>query len=177
MSTGIALGIFSFGLVVLAADSGPSDIERNVVILAVGDLQQRSFAHDVEYCGYVGRDLAGNLVLTQVNRGGRNGCTPAPPDQMLELVASVHTHGAYSPEVPAEFPTSLDMDSDAREGVNGYVATPGGRLWYIDSTERVAFQLCGLGCLPQDPDFRAGDDGAIAQRYTYDELVDLESPD
>ena len=99
-----------------------------------------------------------------------------PTSHDAAVLASLHTHGAYDPVVPAEFPTVLDMESDAREGVNGYVSTPGGRLWFIDSRAMVAIQICGLGCLPQDPDFHAGDDGPIARRYTHAQLVELEMP-
>jgi hypothetical protein len=54
------------------------------------------------------------------------------------------------------------MEGDADEGIDGYVATPGGRLWYIDTVDMVASQLCGIGCLPRDPKFVAGQNGEIA---------------
>jgi len=138
--------------------------------------QRLSFARNREFCGYLGRAPSGQLVLTRMVQGYRNGCTPPRPPASIRLLASIHTHGAYDPNVPAEFPTTLDMDSDAAEGVNGYIATPGGRLWYVYSGPKIAVQLCGLGCLPQDSRFRAGDDGAIAKRYNYRELHRIEHP-
>lgn len=138
-------------------------------------LQQLSFATRFEYCGYMGFDVHQELAFTEMLRGGHNGCTPEMPAEGLVLIASMHTHGAYDADVPAEFPTSLDMESDREEGVNGYVATPGGRLWYIDSTSMIAVQLCGLGCLPQDPNFHAGDDGPIDKSYSYADLLALEA--
>lgn len=138
--------------------------------------QRLSFARNREFCGYLGRNRNGRLVVTRLVQGFANGCTPRTPPRDVQLLASIHTHGAYDRDVPAEFPTTLDMESDAAEGVNGYVATPGGRLWYIDSRAMVAVQLCGLGCLPQDPGFRAGDDGVIHQSYRYDELKKIETP-
>ncbi|MFC3612340.1 DUF4329 domain-containing protein [Lutimaribacter marinistellae] len=137
-------------------------------------IQHLSFAANLEYCGYVGRDVNGEIAFTPMLRGDADGCTPPIPDPTLTVFASMHTHGAYHPDVPAEFPTALDMQSDRNEGVNGFVATPGGRLWYIDSAAMITFQLCGLGCLPQDPTFRAGDDGTIAQSYTLEQLLQLE---
>lgn len=150
----------------------PSEVE--MVKARLAPLQHLSFAARYEYCGYLGLSR-GQLTFTDMVRGGHNGCTPVMPGNGFRRVASLHTHGAYDPSVPAEFPTVLDMQSDRREGVNGYVATPGGRLWYIDSRAMVAVQLCGLACLPQDPAFHAGDDGKIATRYSLRELKRLES--
>ena len=158
------------------ATGRPDDAEIALVKARLEPLQHLSFATDREYCGYLIRGRGGALAFTDMVRGGEDGCTPVIPLTNVDLVASVHTHGAYDASVPAEFPTALDMESDRRERVNGYVATPGGRLWYIDSAGWVTYQLCSLGCLPQDPEFRAGDDGVIAERYTYRDLIGLESP-
>lgn len=139
--------------------------------------QHLSFATNREYCGYLGYTQDGQIGFTEMQRGGHDGCTPWMTDNGLALVASLHTHGAYDPDVPAEFPTSLDIDSDAREGVDGYISTPGGRLWYVDSIARVAIQICGLNCLPQDHSFRAGDDGMIRDFYSQADLRRLEDLD
>jgi hypothetical protein len=141
----------------------------------LGPVQLLSFATKREYCGYLVRDSDGVIGFTEMVRGGPDGCSPVLPGANLTAIASLHTHGAYDPTVPAEFPTTLDMDSDAAEGVNGYVATPGGRLWFIDSAARIAIELCTLNCLPQDSGFRPGDDGQIARRYTYKQLQALEA--
>ncbi|TMV10137.1 DUF4329 domain-containing protein [Ruegeria sediminis] len=137
-------------------------------------LQHLSFAVGYEYCGYLGRTVQGSMVFTEMVRGDWDGCTPPAPPSNFVPIASMHTHGAYDPFVPAEFPTVLDLEADHIEGVDGYVATPGGRLWYIDGRAMEAIQICGEGCLPQDPDFRSGDDGAIAKRYTLKDLQALE---
>lgn len=152
----------------------PPDDEVALVIRKLGPLQTMSFATDREFCGYLLEGRGGALFFTEMTRGGRDGCTPRMPRAGPRVVASVHTHGAYDREVPAEFPTTLDLESDRREGVAGYVATPGGRLWYIDSARMVTYQLCGTGCLPQDPDFHDGDDGVISIRYSYRQLLALE---
>ena len=136
--------------------------------------QMRSIETDREYCGYLGSLPDGRLAFTEMLRGRRNTCTPRLPRTGFTPIASMHTHGAYDPTVSAEFPTVQDMDSDRREGVNGYVATPGGRLWYIDSSAEVVIQICGPGCLPQDRNFRDGDDGPTRNRYSRDELRILE---
>ncbi len=177
----IALG----GLVALLGCGAPDAGDRGAGIAVpaaeialarqrLGRTQRLSFLGDREYCGYLGRTRSGRLVVTRMQRGQRDSCTPPPPRRGMTLLASLHTHGAYDRDVPAEFPTTLDMDSDAAEGVNGYIGTPGGRLWLVDSAARVAYQLCGPGCLPQDPQFHAGDDGVIRRAYRYRELLRLE---
>ena len=65
------------------------------------------------------------------------------------------------------------MEGDEAEGIDGWVATPGGRLWYVDSSDMVTSQICGIGCLPMDPDFIPGDMGFVAQSYRYEQLVRL----
>ena len=155
----------------------PPEAEVALVKARLTPLQHLSFAARYEYCGYLGARPDGQRVFTEMLRGGHNGCTPKMPAEGLALHASLHTHGAYDPFVPAEFPTVRDMESDRAEGVNGYISTPGGRLWYIDSRAMIAVQLCGRGCLPQDPNFHAGDDGEIAKRYTIGALRALEAAD
>lgn len=170
----VALAMVENGL---ARADDPDQAQFDLVRNRLGPLQHLSFATNREYCGYLYRLPDGRLEFTEMVRGGRDGCTPVVPLKRIELVASVHTHGAYDPSVPAEFPTVLDMDSDKRERVNGYVATPGGRLWFIDTRSGITYQVCGIACLPQDPGFHVGDDGEIAGRYTYRDLVELESLD
>jgi len=60
------------------------------------------------------------------------------------------------------------------DGVDGYVATPGGRLWFIDGQSGRARQICGLGCLTQDPDFKPEIYGPIKQSYTLGEIEQRE---
>lgn len=149
--------------------------EAELVRRSMDAPQRASFDRNREHCAYLGRTAGGRLEITPFRKGGRNGCRPRWPEAGFEPIASIHTHGAYDPDVPAEFPTTRDIDVDAAEGVNGYVATPGGRLWYLDSEAGLAVQVCGLGCLTSDPDFHAGDDGVIATRYTYNELLAIEN--
>ena len=63
-----------------------------------------------------------------------------------------------------------DYESDEDEGVDGWVATTGGRLWFIDTNDMIASQICGIGCLDQDPKFARGAQGSIEVSYTYREL-------
>lgn len=152
----------------------PPAKQADMVAKRFAQLQRATFASGVEHCGYLARRPDGGLAFTEMVAGDQNGCTPDVAFGNLIPIASMHTHGTYSPDVPAEFPTVRDMRSDQAEGVNGYVATPGGRLWYIDSKAMITQQLCGIGCLPKDPKFRAGDDGIIAQSYSARALKEIE---
>jgi hypothetical protein len=88
----------------------------------------------------------------------------------MTLLASFHTHGTYSPYYASEFPTVTDMMSDAAEDIDGYISTPGGRLWYVDTDTMTVRQLCGRGCLPQDPNYRPEDDGPLRPVFTIADL-------
>jgi len=130
-----------------------------------------SIRENVEYCGYIGIDYDGELMATGPTLGEEASCYADEPYELAVITASWHTHGGHSVDYYNEVPSIDDYEADEDEGIDGYVATPGGRLWYIDTTDGVMSQLCGIGCLPMDPGFRRGDNGKIAESYTYDELV------
>ncbi|MCF2869603.1 DUF4329 domain-containing protein [Octadecabacter sp. G9-8] len=135
------------------------------------DLNPVSIRANVEYCGYVGFTAEGELAYSQPTRGDEGSCLSDDPDNLELITASYHTHGAHSPDYSSELPSGTDMEGDEDEGIDGWVATPGGRLWYIDTTDMITRQICGIGCLPSDPNFVSGESGIIEQSYSYDELV------
>ncbi|MDA5095262.1 DUF4329 domain-containing protein [Aliiroseovarius sp. KMU-50] len=145
--------------------------ELALVKLIFAQLQVISIEKNREYCGYIGRDAEGKVAFSKARRGRKGTCAPDDPDELSLVTASYHTHGAYSPNYVNELPSVEDMEGDEAEGIDGWVATPGGRLWYVDTEEMVVHQICGLGCLPSDPQFIEGDTGLIEQSYYYDELV------
>ena len=151
-----------------AQDASELAVARGVLL----QLQPRSFAENLEYCGYVGRLPDGRLAATEVSRGDAWGCTSrADERRFVQIVASFHTHAGFDRAALSEVPSSTDMQGDMQERVNGYVATPGGRLWYIDYQRAVTTQVCGLGCMGQDPGFVPGMSGPIAQSYTLQQLM------
>jgi hypothetical protein len=151
----------------LAQDPAEMRAAREVLM----QLQPRSFAENREYCGYVGLLPDGTVSVTEVTRGRRDSClSRADESRFVEIVASFHTHAGFDPEADSEVPSIEDIEGDMFEGVDGYVATPGGRLWYIDGQRGVATLICGLGCMGQDPNFVPGIAGPIANRYTLDDL-------
>jgi len=133
-------------------------------------LQQRSIAENREYCGYLGKTLTGTLALSPARRGDVSGCTPDEPPAGLRLLASYHTHAAYAFAYDSEVPSSDDLEGDMAEGVNGYVATPGGRLWFIDAAIGRAILLCGPGCVAADPRFEPDPAFPVRNSYSLAEL-------
>ncbi len=159
---------------VLAQDNtaeATGDGEELVFIMDLfADLQPRSITENRELCGYIGYNRLGELRATRVMTGDEATCQLPNWPIKLTVVASFHTHSTFSPEYDSEVPSTTDVESDESAGIDGYVATPGGRLWYIDGRRGVATQVCGLGCMGQDPNFIPGDSGPIAQSYTLQQL-------
>lgn len=145
--------------------------EEALIRATFTDLNPISFEENVEYCGYIGFTLDGELAISEPTRGDESSCLSDEPYNLELIVASYHTHGAHSPDYSSELPSGTDMEGDEEEGIDGWVATPGGRLWFIDTTDMITRQICGIGCLPTDPNFVAGESGIIEQSYSYDDLV------
>ena len=150
--------------------SDPSGDELAFVTDLLREMQLRSYATGSETCGYVGRDPQGQMMASPINTGREASCLLPRTPPGMRVAASIHTHGTYSPAYASEFPTVQDMTTDARDGINGYISTPGGRLWYVDTATMSVRQLCGRGCLPQDPHYRPQDDGPVQAAYTIAEL-------
>ncbi len=148
--------------------------EVRFVKSVLSQLQDLSFKEDREYCGYIGLDRSGRLKSSVAYKGRMDSCDAQFPED-IDVVASFHTHGSFLEDAAAEVPSVNDMEADEEEGVDGYVSTPGGRLWYIDTTDMITFQLCGIGCLKKDPKFVQGVDGEVLQSYTYEELIEREN--
>ncbi len=147
--------------------AGQSAQEVTLVRALFTTLQPISIREGVEYCGLIGFDAAGRLVATQAERGDIASCAIENQGAIEVVTASYHTHGRFTPDYFNELPSTTDVEGDEADGIDGYIATPGGRLWYVDSSDRVMSQLCGVGCLPSDPGFVPGNSGVIAESYTY----------
>lgn len=167
--------VHSLALIVCAVSPAlAQSAEENALIRRVfAELQPISIRENVEYCGYVGFSADGRLIASRATRGDEGSCLADDPRDIEVITASYHTHGSYSPDYYNEVPSGDDMEGDEEEGIDGWVATPGGRLWYIDTEDMIARQVCGIGCLASDPRFVAGDMGHIEQSYSYGELVHL----
>ena len=148
-----------------------ANFEINFAKSVLAEAQALTLQRGREYCGYIGVDENGRLAASKPRRGRKSACRPKnPPRDWQDIVASYHTHGTYTEDADSEVPSSDDIRADANEGIDGYLVTPGGRMWYIDGLEFTARQICGKGCFPSDPDFVAEDFGPVKSVYTIHEL-------
>ena len=152
-----------------AQDAGLIDFAGDILF----ELQQRSFDRNREFCGTIGIDADGALIASTPRRGRRASCTPLDPDGAVEVVASYHTHGAWSPRYESEIPSTDDVWSDMVEQLFGFVSTPGGRFWVIDWRDGSSRQVCQAGCMPIDPDMPNGADGDVAPYYLLHEIEEI----
>ena len=132
------------------------------------DLQPRSIAQGREYCGYIYETADGELAATAAAPGAESYCDlPAPDDG---TIASYHTHGGFSEDYDNEVPSVDDVTGDFDAGIDGYISTPGGRIWHVDYSDRIARQLCNARCVTSDPDNDPQDAGFVPQSFTLPEL-------
>lgn len=134
-------------------------------------LQIRSIVENREFCGYFGRDEAGRLRATKPRRGKSASCQTGTPPPAWQVFANYHTHAGFDRDSYDEVPSPQDLRGDIDSTTDGYVSTPGGRLWFSDYRAAEVRQVCGAGCLAQDPAFRPGKLMKVARRYS---LADLE---
>lgn len=159
-------------LALCAGSAQAQSIDEEALARAIfAELNPISIAENIEYCGYMGFTSDGELSYSPPTPGDTDSCLADDPVNLEIITISYHTHAAFSPDYSSELPSGTDMEGDEEEGIDGWVATPGGRLWYIDTEDMVTRQVCGIGCLPSDPNFVAGGSGVIAQSYSYDDLV------
>lgn len=135
------------------------------------EIQPKSFKRNREYCGYIGLDEAGELVASKPRRGRKASCVPRNPRNIEVIIASYHTHGGYEGHDGYEVPSVDDIESDEAEGIDGYVATPGGRLWYIDTEDMTISLVCGPRCLVSAEGYVPEPEADIRPFYSYEDLV------
>lgn len=165
----ISLGNDSRGPAFTPSVTAPSTAAANAFAVAfLSDLNVQSFRERREFCGYFLVDEAGNISATPPNRGEFASCgSPFPGPNAF---ATYHTHGAYDEGYDNEVPSDADLLSDFSLGFDGYVATPGGRVWHVEYDDRTARQVCGLGCIAVDPGFVPVDEAGIRQSYTLPQI-------
>ncbi|AGI68409.1 hypothetical protein OAN307_c28410 [Octadecabacter antarcticus 307] len=150
------------------APSGPviDNFARNFL----NTLQVRSIAERREHCGYFFVSSGGSLQASTPRAGTFASCDMPAPLAGQGIIASYHTHGAYGRQFDNEVPSVIDLTSDFDFGIDGYVSTPGGRVWLVDFQTRSTRQLCGLRCVTSDPGFVPQDERSIRQTYTVQTL-------
>ncbi len=143
-----------------------TDERDRFAIAHLAKVQRNSIRENVEYCGLFGRDESGRLVATKAVKGGPNGCEPEEAPDNVDVIASYHTHGAWTILADTEVPSVEDLLSDFEEEIDGYIATPGGRVWQVRLENRKASLLCGRKCVPADPNYRDCKALPVAREYT-----------
>ena len=137
-------------------------------ISVLDSLQARSIAESREYCGLILRAPDGGLVTSAIFAGAEDNCSM--PSVIGDVVATFHTHGSYGPEYDNEVPSVSDVMGDLSQRVDGYVATPGGRVWHIDYETRRINLLCGPLCITSDPNDVPKDAGFVPASFTLPQL-------
>lgn len=144
---------------------------------ALTKAQALSLRNNREYCGYIAFDDRGQLRFTAPLKGEVESCEPPYVADEWELVASYHTHGAIDPDEPDftfELPSSDDIRADIDEDIDGFLATPGGRFWFIDTIEEVVFQIGGIGYFRKDENFTPDVGCEPWEEHSFDEIYRME---
>lgn len=144
--------------------------ETRFVLALMEAMNQLSVRFDREVCGFILRDTEGKYRSTKVSWGTPASCASLPLRPGEEAVSSWHTHAAWALGYDGEVPSTTDVERDMSLGVNGWVATPGGRLWFIDGTTGHMHQVCGRGCLPVDPGFVPEEHGPVPDALSLNAL-------
>lgn len=152
------------------------DIDKFVLEL-FDRVQAQSIEENREYCGLIGFDHGDFLVATGPVPGDMDSCDPSGTTEDIEVIASYHTHGAFDPEADSEVPSVDDLLADFEEGIDGYVATPGGRVWLNLVEEKLTYQLCGRNCVVSDPEAKPCPGFAPLVEYTIPTLRKRENED
>jgi hypothetical protein len=162
------------GIALPAPAHAQSQEEIDFARRLLDSLQKASIAQNREFCGIIGITNEGELIASTPRRGTVASCEPREPRGIDEAIASFHTHAGFDDDYDSEVPSADDIIGDMEDGLDGYVATPGGRLWFIDGQSGTARQICGLTCLTQDPNFVPEVYGPVKQSYTLGEIEQRE---
>ena len=133
-------------------------------------VQPPSIAGGREFCGYFGVLPSGDFTASDPLPGGPDFCDLPGLPTNFQATASYHSHGRHDGISDGEVPSVDDILSDAAEGVWGFVATPGGRVWLIDGYDRSATLLCGPGCIRTDPGYREDPLDPVQPFYTLEDI-------
>lgn len=165
-------------LLILAALPAGADPTRDQIIdMALEELvvlQELSLQSGREYCNIIALDAYGELIASKPRRGREATCKPRDPRGTVEVVASLHTHGTHDEYYDSEMPSTDDMLGDMDEGILGFIATPGGRIWMLDGLDGTGELLCGASCTLSDPNYDPDDHDPIPDFVTLDSLYERE---
>lgn len=172
----IACAVLHSGLALAQSEETWEDVLDQFAIEVLDEVQPASIRDGIEYCGVIGLDSDGDLISTPPTPGRRDSCESDAPEGM-DVVASYHTHGSYDPEADTEVPSLDDLRGDFEERIDGFIATPGGRVWVTSYEDRRAYLICDAGCVTADPAFRECPALPPGDEHTLDSLREREARD
>ncbi|AKS46236.1 protein of unknown function [Octadecabacter temperatus] len=162
--------LYNTGFTVAPSNAPSGPVVDNFARGFLDSIQAQSIAERREYCGYIFIDGTGRLQGTPPRPGSFAGCDMPIPRAGQGIIASYHTHGAFGRAYDNEVPSVIDLASDFQFGIDGYVSTPGGRVWLVDFQTQSTQQLCGLRCVTSDPGFVPQGEAGIRQSYSIETL-------
>lgn len=173
----LMIGMFAFLMVISSSVSAAE--ERNLlknkvdrfVASHLNKIQEKSFKDGHEYCGLIFYSREAQLKASTAKKGRIDSCLPDDVSEEFEVIASYHTHGSADLDADTEVASFDDLEADIEEGINGYIATPGGRLWLNNIKTKKSILLCGKGCLKADPQFVECMAMIPVNEYTLNTLV------
>ncbi len=155
----------------LALPSYAQSVQETELVHALfRGMNPQSIEHNREVCGYIVLSPSGQLEVSKASWGGEASCATLPVPPGYTILSSWHTHAAWGRGYDGEVPSTIDVEGDMRLGINGWVATPGGRLWFINGQTGFMYQVCGRECLPTDPNFFPEEHGPVEKQYTLAQL-------
>ena len=157
-------------LVTTPAAHAQSPEETEFVTALLRGLNPLSIEFNREVCGYVLRGASGALESTKVSWGTLDICASLPIPPGAQVLSSWHTHAAWAEGYDGEVPSIRDVEGDMYQSINGWVSTPGGRLWFVNGQTGHIHQICGRDCLPSDPNFFPEEHGPVGKAYSLDGL-------
>ena len=170
-------------LTLAAGPEGPNaqmrgDVEDGVDRFALAHfdkIQPKSIRENRAYCGLIGFDSEGILKATPAEPGTGRSCQPTPVPTGFEILATYRTLGAFGGMTGGELPAAAHLETDFAQRLDGYVATPGGRVWLNLASERLTYQVCGRGCVPSDAAAHPCKKFAPKVEYTVLQLRQIEA--
>ncbi|MBF9030512.1 DUF4329 domain-containing protein [Rhodobacterales bacterium HKCCE3408] len=160
----------ALALAVAAPAPAQDAAEMEFAMALFTGINPQSISFNREVCGYIVRHPDGRIDSTKHSWGTEASCANLPAPDGVVVLSSWHTHAAWGRGYDGEVPSLIDVEGDMRSGINGWVGTPGGRLWFIDGRTGHLRQVCGRDCLPSDPNFFPEEHGPVEKEYSLEEL-------
>ena len=111
------------------------------------NLNAKFFDQNRKLRGIIGLTKNFKLIASTSRPGGRGSCRPHAPRNAANMIANFHSYAGFVDCYDSSVPSSDDM----KDGPDGDIATPDRQLLCVGGQSGAAQQICGLGCLPQDP--------------------------